>query len=120
MPCFAISIRGDTENLLKDSGGLLFYRKKSLAAEVCEEMNLICKRRKSEQIYEVCKVNEKEWKEHKVIYDQENEDDDARRDVPRYTKRTDVHGGSDGPKGNPKGSKRNQKEGEGATQALPF
>lgn len=120
MPCFAISIRGDKENLLKDSEGLLFYTKKSLAVEACEEMNLLCKKRKSEQIYEVCKVTENDWKTYKVIYDQENEDDDARRDVQRYTKRTDVHGGSGGSKGNTKDSKRSPKECDGSTQALPF
>ena len=120
MPCFAISIRGDTESLLKDSGGLLFYTKKSLAVAVCEEMNLICKRRKSEPIYEVCKVNEKEWKTHKVIYDQENEDDDAGRDVQRYTKRKAFHAGSDGSKADSKGSKGDPQESAGSTQALPF
>ncbi len=120
MPCYAISIREDTQHLLKDGGGYLFYRKKSLAVEVCDEMNALRKGMKLEQVYSVCKVDEKDWKGYPFTYDKEFDDDGSRGDVQRYTKRTALHAGTDGSKADSKGSKRSPKEGKGQTQALPF
>ena len=120
MPCYAISIHEDQDHLLKDNGGYLFFTKKSLAVEMCEYMNEMRKRMKGEQCYSVCKVDEKKWKGSTILYDEEIEDDDARRDVQLPAKRKALHAGSDGSKADSKGSKGNPKEGAGSTQALPF
>lgn len=120
MPCYAISIRGDTEHLLRDGKGFLFYRKKSLASDVCEKMNSLRKGMKLEQVYAVCKVDEKEWKGFPIDYDKEYEDDDAGRDVQLPAKRKTLHAGSDGSKADSKGSKRGKKAGEGSTETLPL
>jgi hypothetical protein len=120
MPCYAISIREDKQHLLKDNGGYLFYRKKSLAVKVCDEMNAMRKAMKVEQVYSVCKVDEKEWRGYPLIYDEEFNDDGSEGDVRRYTKRKALHAVSDGSNADTKGSKRSPKEGKGETQALPL
>ncbi len=120
MPCYAISIREDKEHLLRDGGGFLFFKKKNLAIQMCDSMNALRKSMKMEQVYSVCKIDEKDWKSFPVIYDQEYEDDATKRDVSGYTKRTALHAGVDGSEGNSKGSKRNKKASEGSTQALPI
>jgi hypothetical protein len=120
MPCYAISIREDKQHLLKDNGGVLFFKKKSLAVELCEQMNDLRKEMKLEQVYSVCKVDEKDWKGFPIVYDQECKHDDARRDVQRYTKRKALHVGPDGPEADSKNSEGYSQEGEGSTQALPF
>ena len=120
MPCYAISIREDKQHLLKDNRGFLFFKKKSLAVEMCEGMNALRKHMKLDQIYSICKVEEKDWKGFRISYDEEFENDDARRDVQFTPQRTALHAGVDGPEGNSKGSKRNKKASEGSTQALPF
>ena len=120
MPCYAISIREDKQHLLKDNGGYLFFRKKSLAVDVCEKMNEVRKRMKIDQVYSVCKVDEKDWKGFQISYDEEFENDDARRDVQFTPQRKALHAGTDGSKADSKGSKGNPKAGEGSTQALPF
>lgn len=120
MPCYAISIREDKEHLLKDNGGFLFFKKKSLAVEMCDSMNTLRKGMKLDQVYSVCKVDEKDWKGFPIVYDQEYENDPSTGNVSGYTKRTALHAGTDGSKTDSKSSKRNQKESEGSAQALPF
>ena len=120
MPCYAISIREDKQHLLKDNGGFLFFRKKSLAVEMCEEMNSLRKRMKLDQVYSVCKADEKEWKGFQISYDEGVQNDDARRDVQRYTKRKIVHASPDGSEADSEGSKGDPQEGKGSTQALPI
>lgn len=120
MPCYAISIREDKEHLLKDSGGFLFFKKKNLATEVCDSMNILRKGMKLDQVYSVCKVDEKHWKEFQIVYDQEYENDASTGNVPVYTKRTTLHGGSDGSNTDTKGSKGSKAKSKGSTQALPF
>ena len=150
MPCYAISIREDKQHLLKDNGGFLFFRKKSLADGVCESMNMLRKSMKLDQVYSVCKVDEKDWKglpiiydqEYEndtsagnvifvllivdywktfpIIYDQEYENDTSAGNVSGYTKRAALHGGSDGSDTDTKGSKGSKTKSKGSTQALPF
>ena len=120
MPCYAISIREDKQHLLKDNKGYLFFKKKSLAVDVCEKMNEVRKRMKTDQVYSVCKVDEKDWKGFQISYDEEFDNDDARRDVQFTPQRKAFHAGSDGSKADSKGSKGNPKEGAGSTQALPI
>lgn len=120
MPCYAISIREDKQHLLKDNGGLLFFRKKSLAVDMCEGMNMIRKKMKLDQVYSVCKIDEKDWKGCRISYDEEFKDDDARRDVQFTPQRKALHAGSDGSKADSKGSKGDPQEGKGSTQALPI
>jgi hypothetical protein len=120
MPCYAISIREDKQHLLKDNGGFLFFRKKSLADGVCESMNMLRKSMKLDQVYSVCKVDEKDWKGLPIIYDQEYENDTSAGNVSGYTKRAALHGGSDGSDTDTKGSKGSKTKSKGSTQALPF
>ena len=120
MPCYAISIREDKEHLLKDSGGFLFFKKKNLATEVCDSMNILRKSMKLDQVYSVCKVDEKDWKGFPIVYDQEYENDTSAGNVSVYTKRTTLHGGSDGSNTDTKGSKGSKAKSKGSTQALPF
>jgi|LauGreDrversion4_2_1035121.scaffolds.fasta_scaffold480192_1 hypothetical protein len=121
MPCYAISIREDQDHLLKDQGKLLFFKKKSLALEMCEYMNAVRKRMKTDQVYSVCKVNEKDWKGFEVEYDsKESKDDDAQRNVSGYTKRKALHAGVDGSQADSKDSEGDPQEGKGSSQALPF
>ena len=120
MPCYAISIHEDKEHLLKDSGCFLFFKKKSLAVEVCDSMNILRKGMKLDQVYSVCKVDEKDWKGFPIIYDQEYENDTSTGNVSGYTKRAALHGGSDGPDTDTKGSKGSKTKSKGSTQALPF
>ena len=120
MPCYAIAIREDNQHLLKDNGSYLFYTKKSLATDVCDSMNILRKGLKLEQVYSVCKVNEQDWKKVPTIYDQEYDNDYARRDVPVFTQCKTLHDGTDGIKRNTKSSKGNKKPSKGSTETLPF
>ena len=120
MPCYAISIREEQDHLLRDQGKLLFFKKKSLALEMCEYMNTIRKRMKIEQVYSVCKVNEKDWKGFEIEYDsKETHDDTSTGNVSVYTKRKALHAGSDGSQADSKGSEGDSQEGEGSPEALP-
>jgi hypothetical protein len=84
-------------------------------------MNAIRKRMKSEQVYSVCKVNEKDWKGFDIEYDsKESVDDDAQRNVSVYTKRKALHARADGSQADSKDSEEDPKVGKGSTQALPF
>ena len=121
MPYYAISIREEQDHLLKDQGKLLFFKKKSLALEMCEYMNAVRKRMKIEQVYSVCKVNEKDWKGFEIEYDnKDTEDDNAQRNVSGYTKRKALHAGVDGSQADSEGSEGDPQEGKGSTQALPI
>jgi hypothetical protein len=120
MPCYAISIREDKQHLLKDNGGFLFFKKKSLALEVCDSMNTLRKGMKLDQVYSVCKIDEKDWKGFPIVYDQEFDNDTLTGNVSGYTKRTALHAGADGSLTDTKGSKGSKAKGKGSTEALPF
>jgi hypothetical protein len=120
MPCYAISIREDKQHLLKDNGGFLFFKKKSLALEVCDSMNTLRKGMKLDQVYSVCKIDEKDWKDYPIVYDQEFDNDTSTGNVSGYTKRAALHAGADGSLTDTKGSKGSKAKSKGSTEALPF
>lgn len=130
MKYYAVCIRETDDHILKDSvftkngteTGMLVFKKKRDAMDLAEEMNLLRKNMKTEQVYSVCRVDTDDWKGHHFIIDHKEEDeyDIARRNVQRYTKREVVHDGSDGSDADSKGSKERKRTRKGKTQTLPL
>jgi hypothetical protein len=130
MQYYAVSLNKDKSNLLKHNfldeygrphAGILFYSKKSKAVECCDEMNDLRKGMKLDQIYSVCKVDNKEWKEYPQIVDvKEPKYDAPERNVQLNKKRKSLSSGSNGPKEDPGSLERDPNEGQGSTQTLPF
>ena len=127
MKYYAVCIGKKEDHILKDSvftkngseTGMLVFKKKSDAVDLAEEMNLLRKGMKLEQVYSVCRVNTDDWEGHHFIVDHKEEDeyDIARRNVRLYTKREVVHDGSDA---DSKGSQEHKRTRKGKTQTLPL
>ena len=130
MKYYAVCIDKKEDHILKDSvftkngseTGMLVFKKKSDAVDLAEEMNLLRKGMKLEQVYSVCRVNTDDWEGHHFIVDHKEEDeyDIARRNVRLYTKREVVHDGSDGSDADSKGSQEHKRTRKGKTQTLPL
>jgi hypothetical protein len=130
MKYYAIALSKDPNNLLKHNfldkrgvphAGILFYSKKSIAVSCCEEMNDLRKGMKLDQIYSVCRVEDKDWKEYQKIIDiEEPHYDTPERNVQLNKKRKALSSGSDGSKENPRNLERVSTEGKGSTETLPF
>jgi hypothetical protein len=127
MKYYAICIRDEQDHFLKDhitgedAAGFLVFRKKTDAAALADEMNDLRKGMKIEQVYSVCRFDSDDWKGHHLIVDhKEATDDSSRRNVPCYTKREELPGGSNGSSEDTKDSKKRKKRSAGKTQTLPL
>jgi hypothetical protein len=130
MKYYAIALSKDPNNLLKHNfldkrgvphAGILFYSKKSNAVSCCEEMNDLRKGMKLDQMYSVCRVEDKDWKEYQKIIDiEEPHYDTPERNVHVGKKRKTLPVCLDGSKEDPRSLERDSAKGEGSTQTLPF